>query len=72
MLIGLGKEMTPIDFEFTRSRSQVSLVKNVNMVFVHYLDKYSSQSFHISHANWSWWRHDIELIRSKVKVRRIT
>jgi len=56
MLIGLGENMTPIDFEFTRlrSRSQGSLVKDVNMVSTHYLENDLSQSFYILHADWSW------------------
>ena len=55
-VIGLGEDMTPNGFKFTRSngiRSQGSL-KNVNMVFAHYLEYCLSQSFDISHANWSW------------------
>jgi len=41
MLNGLGEDMTPIDFEFTRSKGKVTrftYVKNVNMFFVHYLE----------------------------------
>ena len=41
-----------------RSRSQWSLVKNVNMVSAHYHENYLSQSFNILYADWSWWRHD--------------
>jgi len=65
MLIGLRGDMTPIDFTLLlllfvvtlcwRSRSQRSLV---NMVFAHNLENYLSQSFYISHADWSWRRHD--------------
>jgi len=29
------------------------------MVSAHYLQNYCSQSFHISHVDWSWWRHDL-------------
>ena len=58
MLIGLGKDKTPIGFGLTRYRSHGSLVKQQNkMVSAHYLDNYLSQSFHISHADWSWWGH---------------
>jgi len=39
MLIGLGKDMTPIDFGITMSKGNVTRVtflkRNVNMVFAH-------------------------------------
>jgi len=33
LLIGLGEDKTPIDFGFTRSKSQGSLVKMIKNVF---------------------------------------
>jgi len=56
MLIGLGEGMTPIDFGFTRFEVKVTRVtcKNrIHMVSSHYLEHFSSQNFHISHAGWS-------------------
>ena len=60
MLIGLGEDMAPIDFEFTRSKGKVTSVtfflkkKRKHMVFAHYLENNLSQSVYISHADWSW------------------
>ena len=45
------------------------------MVSTHYLDICLLQSFHNSHANLCLWKHDpidLEFIRSKVKIERIT
>jgi len=61
MLIGLGKDMTPINFEFPGSKVKVTRVVFVKvclsvdqMVSAHYLEIYISQSFYISYADWSW------------------
>jgi len=64
--------MTPLHFRFTKLKVMVIKVtfKNVNMDFVNYLENYLSQSFHSSHADLSWWRHnpiDIVLIMSKTE-----
>jgi len=75
MLIGLVKDMTNIDFGFTRSKVKVKRVLFVNMVYAHFLENYLSQSVYIKHADWSRWRHtpiDIEVTKSNVKFRRIT
>ena len=43
MPIGLGEDMTPIDFVFTKSKVKVSMdtfEKNVKMVSAHYLEYY--------------------------------
>jgi len=75
MLSGLVKDMTNIDFGFTRSKVKVTRVIFVNMVSTHFLENYLSQSFYIKHADWSWWRHGpihIEVTKSNVKFRRIT
>jgi len=56
MLIGLGKDMTPIDFGFTRSNVKVTwvtFIKKIKMVSAHYLENNLLQSFHMSHADWS-------------------
>jgi len=61
MLIGFDKDMTPIDFRFTRSKVMVTMVtckSNVNMVSPQYFENCLRQSFHISHADWSWRGHD--------------
>jgi len=59
VLIGLSEDKTFVDFGFTRSKSQGSLFKkNVNKVFANYLENCLSQSFQISHADWSWWGHE--------------
>jgi hypothetical protein len=45
--------MTPIDFEVTRSKVKVTRALNVKMVSADYLERYLSQSLHISHSYWS-------------------
>jgi len=56
MLIGIGGDMSPFDFEFTRSKGKVTSVtfvkKYINMVFA--FENCLSQSFYIPHADWSW------------------
>jgi len=54
MLIGLGKDMTSIKFKFTRVGIKVTMVYFVKIVSAHFLEKYLSQSFYISLADWSW------------------
>jgi len=71
-LIGIGEGMTPFDFGFTRLKVNVTrvLVKNVNMLSAHYHDCYLSQSFHISHTDWSWWGHKpywLSLLRQRLR-----
>ena len=49
MLIGRCEVITPIDFEFTRSKGKVTRVtfvkKCVNMDFAHYLENWLSRAF---------------------------
>jgi len=54
MLIGIGGNMTPRDFGFTRLKVKVARVtcKNVNIVSNHNYENYLSHSFHISNADW--------------------
>jgi len=55
MLIGLGEG--PIDVVFFRSKVKVTMVtfvKNVDMIFAHYLETCLLHSFHILHAGWLW------------------
>jgi len=54
MLIGLKQDMASIDFGFTRSKVKVTRVLFVKSVSAHFLENYLSQSYHISHAGWSW------------------
>jgi len=57
VLIALSKDNTSIDFGFTRSKVKVTMatfVKNVNMVFAHYLRNFLSQNVIISHGVWFW------------------
>ena len=74
MLIDLGKDMTHIDFDFTRLSGQCHkghfCKRKQKKVSCHYLKNCSSQNFHISHADMT--PIDIELRRTKVKVRLIT
>ena len=77
MLIGLGEDMTTIDFGFTRlrPRSQGSLVKNVNLVLLIILRTiyYRDFVFHMLIVlDGDMTRVDIELIMSKIKFKRIT
>jgi len=54
MLIGLGEVMTLIDIVFTMLKvmvTRVTFVKNVTMVFAHYLETFLSQSLHILYAD---------------------
>jgi len=41
-----------------RSRSQWSLVKNLQMVSAYVVRNYLSHNFHITHADWPWQTHD--------------
>ena len=71
MLIGLGKDQTPIDFGFTRSKvTWVTFIKK--KVSAHYLGNYLSQNFHIFCMLISLGEDmtciDIWFTRSKVKV----
>jgi hypothetical protein len=45
--------MTPIDFGVTMSKVKVTGALNVRMVSANYLEKYSSQSLHVSNLDWS-------------------
>jgi hypothetical protein len=45
--------MTPIDFGVTRSKVKVTGALNVKMVSADNLEKYVSQSLHISQSDWS-------------------
>jgi hypothetical protein len=45
--------MTLIDFDVTRSKVKVTGAFIVKMVSAVYLEKYSSQSLHISHGDWA-------------------
>ena len=58
VLIALSEGKTPIDCGFTRSKVKVLIVvfvtNNVNMVSASYLENCLTQSFYISHADWSW------------------
>ena len=57
MLIGLDGGVTTIDIELIRSKVKVRRITRKNMVSPHYLN-YFSQSFHILHADWYWWRYN--------------
>jgi len=78
MLIGLREKMTLLILRSLgrRVRSQRWLLqKNVDMVFAHYLENCLSQSFYISHDDWSWWEHNtwcFRLSRSKINVTWVT
>jgi len=73
MLLGLGDAMTPYDFGFTRLRS---LVKNVYTCFLIIILRTIYHIAFIFHMliglNRDQTHIDIEVIKSKVKVRRIT
>jgi len=59
VLIGLGEDMTYIDFGFTRSKVKVTRVLFVKQWFpLIILEKYLSQSYYIPHTGWSWWCYD--------------
>ena len=58
MLIGLSQDMVSIDFGFTRSKVKVTRALFVKSGSAHFLENYLSQSYHISHVDWSWWKHD--------------
>ena len=58
MLIGLGEVKNPIDFGFTRSKSQGHFCKKI-MFSDQYHDNYLLHSFYISHADWSWRECDL-------------
>jgi hypothetical protein len=45
--------MAPIDFKVTRLKGKVKGALNVKTVSPDYLQKYSAQSFYISHVDWS-------------------
>jgi hypothetical protein len=45
--------MKPFDFAVTSSKVKVKGALNVKMVSAYYIEKYSSQSRHISHSDWS-------------------
>jgi len=51
----------PYWFWFTGSRVNVTRVSFVKkkIVSAYYLVNYLLQSFHISHADWIWWGHDL-------------
>jgi hypothetical protein len=44
--------MTPIDFRITNSNVIETEALDVKMVSADYLDKFLSQSLHISHIDW--------------------
>jgi hypothetical protein len=50
--------MTLIDFGVTMSKVKVRGALNVRIVFAVYLEKFSSQSLHISHIDWSYFVDD--------------
>jgi hypothetical protein len=45
--------MTPIDFAVTTLKDKGTGALNVKIVSTDYLEKYSSQSLHISNIDWS-------------------
>jgi len=56
MLIGRRKDMTSIDFEFIRFKvkvTRVTCLKKEKMLTTHYLENCLSETFNISHADWS-------------------
>ena len=54
MLVDLGGNMTRFDLGFTRSKVKVKRFFFVKMVSAHFLENSLSQSYHISHFDWSW------------------
>ena len=58
MPIGLGKNKNPIDVGFTSLKVKVTR-DTLKKFSDHYIENFLSQSFHISHADWSRREHDL-------------